>query len=404
MAPPAASAITMALATPSSSIDFRSGAFDATKMGPAGLTAAAKHPHGLPPTPPNSYSPNLPARAVRAGFSSPPPVSLERELDLQDAVDHAKAQDQPNLAPVPLSKEALSGLEREHIITPAMIARDYLPNIMVGHGDMAIRHIIACLNHDVSGFSKIEPSRARRTVVAALENRAGGGPDGNIQFVKVGWGRWLAHVKGQKPTARPIATSSKANRLSPAASDSSFTASYSGTSYPAGKRFGSANRSMMLGHSYTGSDMPSLDEGLEDMSMSDNEIDNMSIDGGESDDSSSDGAGDETDEEDWAAIGAAALRRRASKPTIATGGIRRNYNLLCIPGPVNTRRLSSTSSSAARASASRIASSAPVDRFRSGQYISTKTFNHNNSADAMDIDFENQEREAARALLSLGSM
>lgn len=370
-------------------------------MGSAGLTAAAKPTLGLPPTPPNSYSPSMPAHAVRKGLASPPPVSLDRDIDLQDAVEHARAQDQPNLPSVPLSKEALSGLEREQVITPALLARDYLPSIMLGHGDMAIRQIMACLNHDVSGFSKIEPARARRTVVAALEGRAGGGRDGKIQFVKVGWGRWLAHIKGQGPSARPISSSARANRLSPAASDSSFAASYSGTSYPAAKRLANGGRGLILGQSYTGSDMPSLDEGLEDMSMSDHEIDNMSIDGGNSSDSS-DSAGDETDEEDWAAIGAAALRRRASKPTIPIGGVRRNYNLLCIPGPVNKRRLSATSSSA-RASASRIASSAPADRSRSGQYLSTTTFNKH-SADAMDIDYQTQEREAARALLSLGSM
>lgn len=372
-------------------------------MNLAGLTAAAKHHPGLPPTPPNSYSPNLPAHAVRHELSSPPPVSLERDLDLQDAVEHAKAQDQPNLLSVPLSKEALSGLEREQVITPSLLARVYLPKIMLGHGDMAIRHIMACLNHDVSGFSKIEPSRARRTVVAALESRSGGGPDGSIQFVKVGWGRWLAHAKGQKPGSRPISASVGANRLSPAASESSFAASYSGTSYPAGKRFASANRNLMLGQSYTGSDMPSLDENLEDMSMSEHEIDNMSIDGAESDDSTSDSAGDETDEEDWAAIGAAALRRRASKPSISTSGPRRNYNLLCIPGPVNKRRFSSTGS-AARSSASRIASSAPVDRSPSTQYVSHYNFNHHKSPDAMDLDTQTQEREAAQALMSLGSM
>ena len=136
--------------------------------------------------------------------------------------------------------------------------------------------------------------------------------------------------------------------------------------------------------------------------MSDDEVENMSIDGAESDDSMSDGAGDETDEEDWAAIGAAELRRRASRPSIPSSSTRRNYNLLCLPGPVNNRRLSSSGSIAKPFA--RVAGSAPADRYNSGSYISRNTFNNHAKAVAMPLDPRSQEQEAARALLSLGSM
>ncbi|TKX18826.1 hypothetical protein C1H76_9087 [Elsinoe australis] len=395
MAHPATSAITMAFANHSASIDI---AGSSTNQDSARFTAPAKRPGGLLPTPPNSISPNLPAHAVRAGLASPPHRPLDHDMDLQDAVEHARAQDQPNLPPMPLSKEALSGLEKAEVITPNLLAKVYLPKILLGHGDVAIRHIMGCLNNDVPGFSKMEPAKARRVVVAALETRSGGGTDGNIQFVKVGWGRWLAHTKGDKPSSRSM-NSFNRNRLSPAASDvSSNAASYS-SSYPVNKKLLATSKAM-LGQSYNGSDMPSLDEGLEDMSMSDHEVDNMSLDGSDSD-SATDSDGSETDEEDWAAIGAAALRRRDSKPSAATGGVRRNYNLLCIPGPVYKRRFSSTSGVFKATSRPRIASSAPMDNSISRRYSSQNNFNKHHSADAMDVD---PEREAARALLSLGSM
>ncbi|PNS20052.1 Protein STB3 [Sphaceloma murrayae] len=393
MAQPAPSAITMAFSKQSASIDIVG---TGSQHASARFTAPAKGHHGLLLTPPNSISPNLPAHAVRAGLASPPHRPLDHDLDLQDAVEHAKAQDQPNLAPTPLSKEALSGLEKAELITPALLAKDYLPKILLGHGDVAIRHVIGCLNNDVPGFSKMEPAKARRVVVAALENRTGGGPDGNIQFVKVGWGRWLAHTKGEAPSSRSINTFNR-SRLSPAASDvSSCAASYSST-YPVNKKL--MNSKAILGQSYTGSDMPSLDEGLEDMSISDHCADDMSLDGSDSD-STSDTADDETDEEDWAAIGPVALRERESKLSAATGGVRRNYNLLCIPGPVYKRRMSSTSG-ISKTSRPRIASSAPQDSSLSRRYSSQYNFNNKRAANPTDLD---PEREAARALLSLGSL
>lgn len=398
----------MAFASPSPSLNI-AGPSDVKAA--ANFAAGAKHALGLPPTPPNSISPNLPATALRAGLPSPPPILIDHDLDLQDAVDHAAAQDQPQLAPVPLSKGALSGLENAESITPAMLAKDYLPRIILGHGPIAIRHVMGCLTQSVPGFSRIQPAKARRLVVAALENRAGGGHDGSIEFEKVGWGRWDAHLKGQKPGVR--ANTIHEDKLSPPASEpSSYAVSHSGSAYPITKN--QHRPGEVLGRSWTGSSMPSFDEGLEDMSMSDeNEADNMSLDESDVDDSMSDGSGDETEPEDWAAIGADALRK-ASIPTAASGSVRRNYNLLCIPGPVyNPRRFSSSGSSRQQ---SILAKSAPLDVRRGShrpsmapneRHISSSSSSHNylnNNGTSMDVDQTSQEREAVEALLRMGSM
>ena len=396
MAPPAKSAITMALAShsPSIGISAHSGVKAQTFV-----SSGMKHVPGLPPTPPNSISPNLPANVVRADLSSLP-VHIE-DLDLQDAVDHAKAQDLP---PVPLSKGALSGLETAQAITPSMLARDYLPDIILGHGPMAIRHVMGCLTQSVPGFSRIPPAKARRVVVAALENRAGGGSSGAVEFEKVGWGRWDAHIKGQKHLSRSSYTES---RLSPPSSESSGHAlSQSGSAYPVVKYFKRTNNH---GH---GSSMPSVDEVLDDMSMSEHEVDNMSLDGSETDDSTSDSAGDETEPEDWAAMGADALRK-SSIPTAASGGVRRNYNRLCIPGPIYNRRLSSTSSR--RSSQQALARSAPgrptawrkasASSHSAQQFLNIKpNVSNDNGGGSTDTHQTSQEREAVQALLSMGSM
>lgn len=405
MAQPATSAITMAFNSASNSIDIAGQPAD--KASPA-CFAGAKRAPGLPPTPPNSISPNLPAHVLRAGLSSPPPIQIDQDLDLQDAVDHAAAQDQPQLEPVPLSKGALSGLENTQAITPVMLAKIHLPNIILGHGPIAIRHVMACLTQAVPGFSRIPPTKARRLVVAALESRSGGGQDGNIEFEKVGWGRWDAHVKGQA-SAGTDSSYLDGKMSSPVSEPSSYAVSHAGSAFPIQQN--RQRQTATHGHSHTGSSMPSFDEGLEDMSMSENEADDMSLDGSDTDDSMSDSAGDETEPEDWAAIGADALRR-ASIPTHSSS-MRRNYNLLSIPGTVYNRRFSK--SSTRRESA--LTKSVPLRRGSSSQHLamppvqrqlSTSSghafFNNNIDSNSMDIHQTPQERDAIAALLSMGSM
>jgi hypothetical protein len=183
----------MAPASPAQSIaipkarDFRSVA---TKSGIARGLALL--------TPPNSISPTMPAHGAHHPVTSAPLLNIEEEMSLEDgeAAQSSTPPHEPVPGGLPLSKGALSGLDASAAITPAMLAKDYLPSIMLGNGPVAIRIVIGELNHSVPGFSRIPPAKARRLVVAALESRAGGGPEGNIAFCKTGWGRWDAHVKG----------------------------------------------------------------------------------------------------------------------------------------------------------------------------------------------------------------
>lgn len=374
----------MAFASPAARVD---------QPGQKALAAVAKHSVGFPPTPPNSISPNLPAYAMRTEAASPPPMSIDS-----------------GSAPVPLSRGALSGLESAHEITATTLAKDYLPAIMLGHGPVAIKHVMGCLTQSVPGFSRIPPAKARRLVVAALESRVGGGQDGHVEFEKVGWGRWDAHVKGEH--APDHSGSYVEGKMSPPASEyGSYAVSQAGSAYPIKKRK-STYAGDVVGASWAGSSMPSVEEGLEYMSMSENEADNMSLDGSETNDSMPD-SGDETEDEDWAAMGAAAIRK-TSISTAATGGVRRNYNLLCIPGSVYNRRFSN-SSSVRKTSQSLYAKSAPQHRsgpsFTSANVYGkspSNVFNNNNNhaAQSPDMDLEQtpQERDAIQALLAMGSM
>ena len=93
---------------------------------------------GTLPTPPSSISPTLPAhkrRPVPVAGRLHTPEEESMDIDLQDAVEHAAAQDQPSA----LSKEALAGLDATRQITALMLAKHHLPDIIEGHGAMPIR-------------------------------------------------------------------------------------------------------------------------------------------------------------------------------------------------------------------------------------------------------------------------
>lgn len=147
------------------------------------------------PTPPNSISPILPD-AFRANFSKDvsgsPPFQVDSDIDLQDA-DHAAGRAQ--------EYESKSDEEDDNVnvgnITPALLAKHHLAELVLDKGPIAIRHVMNHLSMTVPGFSLIPPPKARRITVAALESKVGGGPDGNVEFEKVGWGRWDARVRGQ---------------------------------------------------------------------------------------------------------------------------------------------------------------------------------------------------------------
>ncbi|KAF1353001.1 hypothetical protein EJ07DRAFT_134827 [Lizonia empirigonia] len=268
-------------------------------------------------TPPSSISPTLSAHKRRPAMPMSGRVDTPEtmDIDLQDAVEHAAAQDQPSA----LSKEALAGLDATRQITAAMLAKYHLPAIIVGHGAMPIREMMAHLTHSVPGFSGLAPAKARRLVVAALEHRAGGGMHGEVKFEKVGWGRWSVASSSQ-PRGVPIGSLRGGTGTTPPASMDSAAG---GLQIPKLRQ----ERDEYQGSWNAGSWSPPLKMG-EDEEMADQ----MSLDG--SDDSSeSDSASDmdlgedlddDTDQEDWATLGPQVSRETRRGPRRE----HRDYNYL----------------------------------------------------------------------------
>ncbi|KAE8135610.1 putative Sin3 binding protein-domain-containing protein [Aspergillus pseudotamarii] len=308
MAAQTTSSIAMALAGKTASVDipkprsaFTSGGRDSSRSG-----------HTMLPTPPNSISPTLPPQAfkgqdVRHPTSPPFATShVDSDIDLGDA--DADSQNQHH--------QSVGDLDSAGAITPSMLAKYHLPEIMLQHGPLAIRHVMGYLTTSVPGFSRIPPAKARRLVVAALEGRGNdekrGGPANDVIFEKVGWGRWDARRRGEP------SRDAQHQNLSP---PSSFSNSFSqrGIQIP-GKRgslqpYGSSVTGDSAVFSFTEMDYAGH--------ISEHEADKMSLDGnGQEYCSSSEAPDDEiqdedwgeedvTDEEDWAQIGAAALRARS---------------------------------------------------------------------------------------------
>jgi hypothetical protein len=144
-----------------------------------------------------------------------PPASLEHGGAFDDGHDPAEPRlGLSTLSPVDsdvsncegsVSSADFRNLDSTGAITPALLAKHHLSDMLLANGPLAIRHIMAHLTQTVPGFSAMPAAKARRIVVAALEGRGGNGslagPDGNAVFEKIGWGRWSAHIKGQAPQA-----------------------------------------------------------------------------------------------------------------------------------------------------------------------------------------------------------
>lgn len=268
-------------------------------------------------TPPSSISPTLSAHKRRPAMPLAGRVDTPEtmDIDLQDAVEHAAAQDQPSA----LSKEALAGLDATRQITAAMLAKHHLPAIIVGHGAMPIREMMAHLTHSVPGFSGLAPAKARRLVVAALEHRAGGGMHGEVKFEKVGWGRWSVAGSSQARGV-PIGSLRSGTGTTPPASMDSTAG---GLHIPKLRQ----ERDVYQGSWNAGSWSPPHKMG-DDEEMADQ----MSLDG--SDDSSdSDSASDmdlgedlddDTDQEDWSTMGPQVSREPRRGPRRE----HRDYNYL----------------------------------------------------------------------------
>jgi hypothetical protein len=380
-----------------------------------------KHRPDMLLTPPNSLSPTLSPHKHRPGVPATrtpqPPSQFDSDIDLQDAVEHAAAQDQPTA----LSRAALSGLEAAGAITPTMLAKHHLPEILLLHGPMAIRHVLNHLAQSVPGFSRIPPAKARRLVVAALESRGGGGMNGEVEFEKVGWGRWDARGKGQpsrdgRPSnSVPIGRHGLSSGMSPPASipESYAVSSVGGLQIPHAGRY---KRDIYSGSWAGESILSSRDEDMVDMNMAEHEADKMSLDGSDPDSASdtSDMAedmpgleedlDDVTDHEDWSAIGPDALRQ--GNHSYRRRYAHRDYNYLSRTSGARAkpqhRSVSAQSVPCIRAGNRTPAFNNPSSSLASRVHTGGLLASSNGVSGVIGQD--SQEREAIEALLRMGSM
>ncbi|KAL2074798.1 hypothetical protein VTL71DRAFT_8577 [Oculimacula yallundae] len=340
--------------------------------------------HSLP-TPPNSISPSLPPQGVKPygtrSTSLHVPEHVDSDIDLQEG----QGSERDGVAG--RGRELGSpGYDAAGNITPGLLARHHLPEILLNHGPLAIRHIMGFLTTAVPGFSGIPPAKARRLVVGALEGRGsggeGGGVKGNVKFEKVGWGRWDARLKGH-----PARSSRGGNQQSPPPSAPS---SYS-QGMPIAQNGGwTADRNRLTAPESSWAGDSAVFSHEDDTMMLENEADKMSLDGGDDSCSSSEVPEDDvmaddddmmTDEEDWAAVGAAALRAAS----YSASGPRRNF-------------LSShiyTGASGGGRSLSTMGKSVPARTLQPPTNIDFAAFG---------MTSDSQEREAVEALLRLGSV
>tara|TARA_R110002003_G_scaffold20_1_gene1039 strand:+ start:5243 stop:6400 length:1158 start_codon:yes stop_codon:yes gene_type:complete len=350
---------------------------------------------GTLPTPPSSISPTLPAHKRRpmpiAGRLHTPEESMD--IDLQDAVEHAAAQDQPSA----LSKEALAGLDATRQITALMLAKHYLPEIIVGHGAMPIREMMAHLTHAVPGFSGLPPAKARRLVVAALEHRAGGGLHGEVRFEKVGWGRWSVAGCASAARGMPIGTPHTGHGSTPPASVDS-----TGLQVPKLR----GGHDVYSGSWAAGSWSPNRNGEDEEMA------DQMSLDGsGESTDSDSasemdleEDLNDDTDEEDWSTLGPEALRNARHGPRHEY----RDYNYLSRTQTSNPRYRSASAQAHSlpqgRTTTPAIKNDFTVQSASRGNHVVNAGSSFATAFNASSgVTGTGAEREAIEALIAMGS-
>ncbi|KAI9698292.1 MAG: DNA-binding proteins Bright/BRCAA1/RBP1 and proteins containing BRIGHT domain [Bogoriella megaspora] len=261
-------------------------------------------------TPPNSISPILPPQLK----SQPLSACVDSDVDLQTAVDHAKEQSQsPHLARLPeVAPSESDAQDSEDAITPSVLAEFHLPHILLGKGPIAIRYIMGYLSQSIPGFAQIPPAKARRIIVSALEGRYHGASNREVIYDKVGWGRWEARTKGQPMPSQIRPPVNTQRDMSPPAS----IGSSSGSSHMAW--IGKNRRSSWLGESVM---TPPAEE--VNIDMAGHEADKMSLDGSSGSDSEAVPSDDSeaTEEEDWAAIGADALRNGWHSKSYGSGSV-----------------------------------------------------------------------------------
>lgn len=337
----------------------------------------------LLPTPPNSISPSLPPHGLkpygtRSTTAQGAPEHIDSDLDLRDGHDGSLD------AGSPVSDVAGA-------ITPGLLATHHLPDILLSHGPLAIRHIMGYLTTSVPGFSGIPPAKARRLVVGALEGRGnggeGGGVKGDVKFEKVGWGRWDARLKGHP------ARHDRSTQLSPPPSAPSSYSLGMPIAKPTGWSFDRTRLNAPTSSWAGDSAAFSHDDDL-DITMMETEADKMSLDGDESCSSSEappedeimgDDPDDITDDEDWAAVGAAALRAAS----YSASGPGRNFL-------TPQSYIGGAGSGGGPSLISTMAKSVPLQP----QYHGRSKIDFS----AFGMTSDSQEREAVEALIKLGSI
>ena len=334
------------------------------------------------PTPPNSISPSLPPHGLKPYGTRSATVQavlehVESDLDLQDGHDDSGQEG------VAEHDVGLPGFGLTGNITPTLLAKHHLPEILLVHGPLAIRYIMGYLTTSVPGFSGIPPTKARRLVVGALEGRGSGGElggvNGDVKFEKVGWGRWTAKQKG-----RASRGCGGPQQSPPPSNPSSYSVGVP-ISQPGGFSF-DRTRLHAPDSSWAGDSAVFSHDDEMDLSMLEHEADKMSLDGDASCSSSEappedeimdDDPDDMTDEEDWAALGASALRAASYS---ASGP---NRSFLASVGNGGGPSLST------------LAKSAP---------LGNPQLSNNYDLLAFGMTSDSQERDAIEALLKLGSV
>ncbi|OAA58419.1 Sin3 binding protein [Niveomyces insectorum RCEF 264] len=389
------------------------------------VPVARAHPLTLP-TPPNSISPALPPHGLKAQLQKAARLDpIDSDLDLQDGSDddngrdngkHGASVNYGGVAALAAAAAASGGFgsppfESADAITPTMLAKYHLPEILLNHGPLAIRYIIGHLTATVPGFSSIPPAKSRRLVVAAMEGKGNGveggmgGLDGDVEFQKVSWGVWGARRLGGG--GRPLP--------SPPPHGALGIPIFSGYGSEPGAGAAVAGRMVAdrLRQHEKGSGALYRGEGIEDMTMMENEADKMSMDD-EDDDNDGGGSGsascseapdedammhdnpeDLTDDEDWGAVGAAALRAASYSNSATAGRFSGRSFLSSRPPQANFSNLAAATTSGRQLPFSTHASA------EDSHYESTFGM-HNFSP--FQAASDEQEREAVEALLRLGSV
>ena len=298
----------------------------------------ATRPGVMLPTPPDSIPLSLPSQAAFEQHHHHHQVQQQQQHQHQQKLGVGSFPVSPPLASVdddskeqpPTTTIPSLSLGNVGEITPAMLAKYHLPEILLHQGPLPIRHIMGWLTTSVPGFSRIPPAKARKLVVAALEGNDRG--EEGIVFDKVGWGQWDARRRGEAsrggggggggaspPSSNPGSYQQQEGMQIPGAS-SRAKLDISNQNHNNADAYGPtsmASDSAFFSHS-------EMDYGQEDVSVLEHEADKMSLDGDQPPDDYSSSEvpddeirdedwdeGDITDEEDWAQIGAAGLRARS---------------------------------------------------------------------------------------------